>query len=152
MIVALLVTIGGIGPSCARDFQVAELVVGRSQVRAAAVVAAGPAAVGDRAHLLLGIAPDRVEDRADAGACATPFPLQEVGGLLGGGDRIAERLVERDLACAAVEVADVQPVEVARCLPGLRGAARLLRKLPRRDHAWVKAGELRQASGELLLP
>src|SRR5437868_11020022 len=114
MIVALLVTIGGIGSSFPRDFQAAELVVGRSQVGAAAIAAAGPAAVGDRGHLLLGVAADRVQDRTDAGACSAPLPLQEVGGLLGGRHGVAERLVESDLASAAVEVADVQPVEVAR--------------------------------------
>src|ERR1700742_724775 len=146
MIVALLVTTGGIDSSFLRDPEAAELVVGRSQIGATTVVAARPAAVGDRRHLLLGVVADGVQDRADAGACSAPLPLQEVRGLLGGGDGIAERLIERDLARAAVEVADVQPVEVARRLSRLRRTPRFLGELPSRDHAWIEAGELGQAS------
>ena len=81
-----------------------------------------------------------------------PFPLQEVRGLLGRADRVAERLVERDLAGAAVEVADVQPVEVAGRLSCLGGAAGLLGQLPRRDHLRIEAGQLRQLAANFSCP
>src|SRR5436189_3668546 len=77
----------GIG-SRARDLHVGELVEGGAEVGAVAVVAAGPAAVGDRHHLRLRILVDGVEDRADAGAGAAPLTLEELRRLLGSADRV----------------------------------------------------------------
>src|SRR5690349_1793196 len=92
---------------------------------------------------------DRVQDRPDARARSAPVALEELRGLVGRADRVAERLVEGDLARATIEVADVQPVEVRSRLAPQRRAARLLGQLPCRDHAWVEAGQLGQSTGEL---
>src|SRR6476619_7497063 len=94
------------------NLNVSQLRVGAVQVRATAVVAAGPVAVGDRGHLLVRAVADRVQDRADARARPSPFALEELRGLFGRTDRVAERLVEGDPPRAAVEIPDVQPVEV----------------------------------------
>jgi hypothetical protein len=48
------------------NLDISQLVVGAMQIRAAAVVAARPVAVGDRGHLLVGAVSHRAQNRADA--------------------------------------------------------------------------------------